>query len=86
MLSEKHLGERLRIGKNGKKKTAHLGGKCEANNGITPANRQKKTAQMGGWGGLKIDVHCVIEFGMSDIQHTLKILFVFGQFQNGNDG
>lgn len=36
--------------------------------------------------GLKIDVHCVIEFGMGDIQHALKILFVFGQFQNGNDG
>lgn len=36
--------------------------------------------------GLKIDVHCVIEFGMCDIQHALKILFVFGQFQNGNDG
>ncbi len=36
-------------------KTAHIGGKCEVNNGITPANRgitpvnrQKKTANKGG--------------------------------------
>lgn len=39
LLSEKHFGERLRIGKNGKKKTAQIGGKCEANNGITPIER-----------------------------------------------